>query len=1329
MDGQRKLSDLFFSHAGMISDKWEQYLSIYGAELQHLAGTDAHLLEVGVQNGGSMAIWADYFGPDARLVGLDIDPRILELETPPHVELYVADATDPAAVDLALGDSTFDVIVDDGSHRSPDINATFVELFSRLRPGGKYFIEDLHCSYWEEYGGGLRRPDAAIERLKRIVDLLNADHFEADDDPVLDGIEPDLRQNVARITFYDSVAVVERLREPKTRPYRRILTGEDGHLVTPIQLLSVEDPGQLLFTEPLARSIETTLLDSIAELESSNSQAQEAVRFLKDEQRELQAELARRTEVERELIARAQARQERNAAIYAVRDELQRAADRDRQVPRIEFLVDQVRSTQERLVAEQLATAAAHAEVDQLQLAVEQFQDAMRHKQNEIDALRRSRSYRMMDPLRHVAGSLRTLRPGHAAGDPPGDADEVRPGKRRTTADRLLDDERAELYAEWVRRYDELSAADRESIAVAADELSGPDVLVLLDVANASTTALTDAVRSLRGQFYKRWRAVIVASDDTYGSDVTRTARKLAAIEPRITVVSSAEADDAVLAAEAVLVSGADVTLRPHALYLLVEALGADDVLVYGDDDLIDCHGRRVRPNFKPSFSPEFQRNGGYIGSTFLLHRPPEAVLGAVRRSIVGRSAAAVDWSAVLSDLPRDRVQHVPFITHHRLHDATQPPIRTTTPRSTDTDDAPLVQVIIPTRNRVELLRPCIDSILDVTNYPRDRFEIVVVDNGSDQDETLSYLEYLQRAGDARVITDDGVFNFARLNNSAASGSHADVFVLLNNDTVITEPEWMALLARYATIEDVGVVGGQLLYPDGSSQHDGVVIGIQGVAGHVNHMVDLESPAYHSVGGVTREVAAVTGACLAVRRSVFEEVGGMDERLAVAFNDTDLCLAALDRGYRNIYIGRPLLTHFESKSRGYDDSPVRVKAFRREAEYARSKHRTTFAEDPYYSPNLSRNSAYDLAFPPRAVRPWRLAKRRKGGPLTILILSATHQVGHGVPVVINIQAAYLASLGHRVILGGPASDNDFDYVGCERAILPDHGAAADLAVREGVDLVLMQTPPFFGTSRWLGPEQVKMAYDYGEPDPSFFPDFEEREAVLAEKRFCLQMADARFAISDAVRDEAAFEDMGVIPLANSHLAVWADSMIGRRADLRERRGWTDKVVVLNVCRFHGAERQYKGVDTYCALMEIVRRCEPGLASRLVFVLCGKADAEDVRQMESVGLSVFANVSDDELIDLYVAADCYANFSRWEGYNLGIGQALAMGLPTIASDIPAHRAFGIPTSDNPVAQFEFIEHIAANGADQVERTPRVWQWYDHVKLLDQIIRRLVDQPRA
>jgi GT2 family glycosyltransferase len=756
-----------------------------------------------------------------------------------------------------------------------------------------------------------------------------------------------------------------------------------------------------------------------------------------------------------------------------------------------------------------------------------------------------------------------------------------------------------------------------------------------------------------------------------------------------------------------VLTSSADV-MTEHALYLFADAANRGIRFAYGDAELVDTEAKTMLPLFKPSFSPLHQQLNGYIGRTILVDNRDATFTEVVAEFVRGEGTLGEVISEVGHQLSASSVERLPFVVTSesaiRIVDRTSEIAELVIPDVR-------VSIIIPTRDRLELLRDCIDSLLAETRYPRDLIQIIVVDNGSVREETLSYLRSGERRGDITVLRDKGDFNFPRLNNRAAEVASGEVLVLLNNDTTVLEPLWLARMVREAIKPTTGVVGAKLLFEDYSVQHGGVVLGIQGVAAHVNHTLRNDDVAYHDIANLTHEVSAVTGACIAIRSDVYREIGGLDESLAVAFNDIDLCCASIELGYKNVYIGSALMFHHESKSRGYDLKPEQQAAFRAEAVRARSKHLHLYRDDPYYNPNLSLERPYDLAEPPRAVRPWILERRRVQPDRCILMLSSTHQIGHGVAVVIDIQARYLASLGHRVILGGPLSANDFAYEGCERIELHSDVDAAKFAFECGADVVMMHTPPFFGAARWLGEEQLKVAYDYGEPPPDMFPDAIGRRSVLADKQFSIALADRRFGISEAVRDESNVPDMGVIPLGNSHLATWSEAHLADREATRRRHGWSDKLVVLNVCRFHRAERHYKGVDAYAALFEVMRQLAPQVAERVVFVLCGKGNPSDVEQMEAAGLVVRANVTDAELIELYAAADTYVNLSRWEGYNLGIGQALAMGLPVLASHIPAHRAFGIMTSDDVAEQVGFIEQqvLESSSSRPIERHPRVWDW--------------------
>jgi hypothetical protein len=321
------LRDLFAGHDGYLTDKWQHYIGIYERELAPLVilGRPVSLLEIGVQNGGSLQIWSRYLPPGSRVAGLDTDPACAALRMPDNAEIMIGNATDPAAVQRLLGGRTFDIIIDDGSHRSPDVIAAFETLFDRLNGGGLYFAEDLHCSYLPAYGGGFRTRGSSIEWFKDLVEAINFDHATG-----LPAMPPQeaarmvrLNRAVARLAFYDSVAVIEKHAEPKDAPYRRVMSGRG---------MPIAHPGNDIYRSMTPKQIRDIYLSASATEGFSASMT----RFVADAKEALlaaQQERARAGAVAAELQKQVADLQSRDAAAALERGTLQRSlqdAARDR---------------------------------------------------------------------------------------------------------------------------------------------------------------------------------------------------------------------------------------------------------------------------------------------------------------------------------------------------------------------------------------------------------------------------------------------------------------------------------------------------------------------------------------------------------------------------------------------------------------------------------------------------------------------------------------------------------------------------------------------------------------------------------------------------------------------------------------------------------------------------------------------------------------------------------------------------------------------------------------------------------------------------------------
>ena len=370
---------------------------------------------------------------------------------------------------------------------------------------------------------------------------------------------------------------------------------------------------------------------------------------------------------------------------------------------------------------------------------------------------------------------------------------------------------------------------------------------------------------------------------------------------------------------------------------------------------------------------------------------PREGFEGAQDHDLLLRLTATV---------PSDRIVHVPFVAYHwraiegstalspgeksytedaslrALRDRLGPEWKVeladapTAYRCTPPlDDFPLVSILIPTRDRIDLVEQCVESLAR-TSYPA--FEILIIDNDSTHSETLTWFEQFDNGRDRRVIPAPGEFNFAGINNIGAQHAQGDLLLLLNNDTEVINSDWLSNMVRWIQRPGVGIVGAKLLYPNDTIQHAGVVLGLGGLAGHGHLREPADSTGYFNRLALTHEVGAVTGACLLTWRSDWMALGGMDEDLAVAFNDIDYCLRVrhhLER--RVLWSPNATLAHHESVSRGAEDDPVKVARFNREVDLVLSRWSDVLGDDPAYSPNLTLSQgSFALAREPRVVAPW-----------------------------------------------------------------------------------------------------------------------------------------------------------------------------------------------------------------------------------------------------------------------------------------------------------------------------------------------------------------------
>ena len=363
--------------------------------------------------------------------------------------------------------------------------------------------------------------------------------------------------------------------------------------------------------------------------------------------------------------------------------------------------------------------------------------------------------------------------------------------------------------------------------------------------------------------------------------------------------------------------------------------------IIYADDDLINKWGQRHAPHFKPSWNAELFQHFDYMSGACIIrsleedfnHLKGEGWVGGLISAALGRANSAP--------------MHLAHVLHHRV---ARPAPCIPNAELTLNTNAPRVSIIVPTRNRVDLLRTCLDGVAR-TNY--ENIEVIVIDNGSDDAKTLHYLKDLEKSG-IIVIRCPGPFNFSSLNNHASAKATGELLCFLNNDIEIVDPDWLRTMVSQALHPEIGAVGAKLLYPDGRIQHAGVVIGIGGGAAHAHRLLHPDEEGYFHRHSLPQFASAVTAACLLVRKECFDAVNGFDEEnFAVAFNDVDLCLRLNKCGWQSFYEPRATLIHHESVSRGLDRDPAGAARLAREFAALQRIWGTHDTIDPFHHPQLS----------------------------------------------------------------------------------------------------------------------------------------------------------------------------------------------------------------------------------------------------------------------------------------------------------------------------------------------------------------------------------------
>jgi len=524
-------------------------------------------------------------------------------------------------------------------------------------------------------------------------------------------------------------------------------------------------------------------------------------------------------------------------------------------------------------------------------------------------------------------------------------------------------------YAFWVGAHDTIPAGALSRIVPSR----GPRVGFAMRAGDSEVEAVLRSAASLQAQVHQDWELRLACR--LHSPWPRRALIALAEADPRVAIIDLPPLTPAIEALNLALrsVTGPVAgllepgdTLPPTALLEALPAFGLDTLLVFTDEDQAGPSGRRSAPRFKPGYSPDAMQAANVIGQLALYRTGLIAELGGLDPATAPYEA--YDLARRAADVAGPgRIRHVPAVLCHRA--APPPADPPAPPPPALPEPLPPVTVIMPARDRADLLAVSARGVLHGTDYPA--LELIIVDNGSTDPAAVALLAELGTDSRVQVLPWPGAFNFSAMNNAAARRAKGQILLLLNNDVELTDPGWLRAMVAHAVRPDVGAVGARLLYRDGRLQHGGMALGPAGRATHLLRGAPREAPGYGGQLAATRDLSAVTAACLAIRADVWAQVGGMNEQLPVAWNDVDLCQRVRAAGLRVIWTPHAVLLHLEGETRGEDAAdPARQARFLADGALYRAAWGSAADEDPFLNSNLVAGDRQLLLAPPRRPRPW-----------------------------------------------------------------------------------------------------------------------------------------------------------------------------------------------------------------------------------------------------------------------------------------------------------------------------------------------------------------------
>lgn len=948
---RKSLHQLYVEHTGKVSDKWSLYLTEYDRLFDDFRDKPIRLLEIGIQNGGSLEIWSKYFSNASALIGCDINSDCARLTyDDTRISVIVGDANALDTSEQVFNRcSQFDIIIDDGSHLSSDIIKSFALYFTHLVEGGLFVAEDLHCSYWSQFEGGLYNPYSSISFFKRLADVINHEHWGIA--KARSGI---LQSIFGQYGFY--VEIEESLSQTHSIEFVNSMCIVRKALITANTLGTQIIGGSLELITPGRKILHERQYEYDPIFEQSNNP-------------------------------------------WTARG---RAPDEE-----VFYLEQELVNLKNEVVDWEFALAKANHQAENLEQKTVTLQ-------NEINGLRNSMSWKITGPFRTLKYSVlkskiayKKLRELYSLSCNVLNSS----GGLFATGHKVLKIVRSEGVEGVIRRVSILQTKYRLSVFQSPvakayrDYISAfepndqmlsdmknsvsslayrPKFSIIIPVYNVDEKWLTACIESVLGQIYPDWE-LCLADDHSTLPHIRPLLEAYSSRDKRIHIVFRdtnghiSEATNSALdlaTGDFMCLMDNDDEISSNALYEFALLLNRDQSIdmIYSDEDKLDIEGNRYEPFFKPDWSPEALEGCMYTAHLACYRMILVREIGGFYTDFNG----AQDYDFVLRFTERAaKIAHIPKILYHwraipgstaasmeakdYVLDAA---LRALTERANrvagggearlglysgsfdlryNINGSPLVSIVIPSAGNmaqirgknVDLLVQAVSSICKRTLYRN--FEIIIVDNNDLRSETV---EAIKMYG-CHYIHFDGEFNIATKMNMGAREARGKYILFMNDDIEVISRDWMECMLQLCQRKGVGVVGAKLHFEDESLQHVGVTFWEQ-LPDHIHRGFHKMDPGYFFSAVANRNYLAVTGAVLMTKRELFEAVGGFDEQFAVNYNDIDYCLKAFSSGYRIVYAAGAKLFHYESVSRERVVAAEEITLFQQ-------KWKDTVSYDPYYS--------------------------------------------------------------------------------------------------------------------------------------------------------------------------------------------------------------------------------------------------------------------------------------------------------------------------------------------------------------------------------------------